>query len=94
MRKGRITSLIVLVVALLLAGAVALQPRATTSASSTASPSERAEDPGEMAGEGGDLEREAEEHVGAPVTAAGAKPHHARRSPCDGSARAGSRMGR
>jgi hypothetical protein len=70
MRRGWIVSLIVVVVVAVVVGVVAFRPRGTTTVSSAAGTSERSADAGEAAGEGEDPEREAGEHVGAPVTEA------------------------
>ena len=73
MRKGLVGSLIGLAVAGMLVVALALRPAAPSHATRAGESGQDAGDPGEASGEGEeeDLEREAGEHVGAPVTAAG-----------------------
>ena len=74
MRKGSLVVLIAVTIAVVLVGVVtSFRPRVATNATSRAV--ERSEDPGEAAGKGGEPEgedpaREAEEHVGVPVSAA------------------------
>ena len=94
MRKGWIVASIAVVVAVLLTGVVALRSHGTTDRVICCGTSERTSAPRGRPGEGEEGEREGAGHVGVPVSAAAQGQITRARSSCDGSARAGARMGR